>query len=132
MQSHRLKSASGIPLAALGLGLGLALTAPAALAQTKTQTQAALTTAELENILVIGSRVGERTALDTPVPVDVLGSDELKAAGAVAGELGQALAVLAPSFNFPRQSNSGSSDLVRAGQLRGMSPDQMLVLVNGR
>lgn len=96
------------------------------------QTQAAFTTEELENIFVIGTRIGERTVLDTPVPVDVLGADELRATGVVGGELGQALAVLAPSFNFLRQSNSGSSDLVRAGQLRGMSPDQMLVLVNGR
>jgi iron complex outermembrane receptor protein len=95
------------------------------------QTQAALTKEELDTIFVIGTRAGERTALDTPVPVDVLGEDELRATGAVAGELGQALAVLAPSFNFPRQSNSGTSDLVRAGQLRGMSPDQLLVLVNG-
>ena len=50
----------------------------------------------------------------------------------VGGELGQALQSLAPSFNFPRQSNSGGADHVRAGQLRGMSPDQLLVLVNGK
>jgi iron complex outermembrane receptor protein len=96
------------------------------------QSQAGPTKDDLNTVIVIGSRVGERTALDTPVPVDVLGGSELRATGAVGGELGQALSVLAPSFNFPRQSNSGSSDLVRAGQLRGMSPDQMLVLVNGR
>lgn len=106
----------------------LVLPIPQALAQS----QAGPTRDDLDNIIVIGSRVGERTALDTPVPVDVLGGNELRATGAVGGELGQALSVLAPSFNFPRQSNSGSSDLVRAGQLRGMSPDQMLVLVNGR
>ena len=96
------------------------------------QSQAGPARDALDTVIVIGSRVGERTALDTPVPVDVLGGSELRATGAVGGELGQALSVLAPSFNFPRQSNSGSSDLVRAGQLRGMSPDQMLVLVNGR
>ena len=44
----------------------------------------------------------------------------------------EALATLLPSFNFPRQSNSGGSDHVRAAQLRGMSPDQVLVLVNGK
>ncbi len=106
----------------------LALPVPQVLAQS----QAGPSKDDLDTIIVIGSRVGERTALDTPVPVDVLGGNELRATGAVGGELGQALAVLAPSFNFPRQSNSGSSDLVRAGQLRGMSPDQLLVLVNGR
>jgi iron complex outermembrane receptor protein len=106
----------------------LTLPIPRALAQS----QAGPAKDDLDTVIVIGSRVGERTALDTPVPVDVLGGNELRATGAVGGELGQALSVLAPSFNFPRQSNSGSSDLVRAGQLRGMSPDQMLVLVNGR
>lgn len=86
----------------------------------------------LEEVVVIGTRGGERTALDSPVPVDVISSTQLEETGAVAAELGQALASVAPSFNFPRQSNSGTSDLVRAGQLRGLSPDQMLVLVNGK
>lgn len=86
----------------------------------------------LDEIVVVGSRVRESTAFRLPVPVDVFTSDELSATAAVNGELGQALATLAPSFNFPRQSNSGTSDLVRAGQLRGLSPDQLLVLVNGR
>lgn len=116
-----------------GIATGLVLAGTAGFLQPAVaQTQSAFTTEELESIFVIGTRIGERTVLDTPVPVDVLAGDELRATGAVAGELGQALSVLAPSFNFPRQSNSGSSDLVRAGQLRGMSPDQMLVLVNGR
>jgi outer membrane receptor protein involved in Fe transport len=70
--------------------------------------------------------------LNTPVPVDVLGPDALESAGAVGGELGAALQTLAPSFNFQRQSNSGPADIVRAAQLRGMSPDQTLVLVNGK
>jgi iron complex outermembrane receptor protein len=86
----------------------------------------------MEEIVVIGTRSSPRTALDTPVPVDVLSARDLESTGAVAGELGQALVAVAPSFFFPRQSNSGTSDLVRAGQLRGLSPDQMLVLVNGK
>ncbi len=86
----------------------------------------------IEEVIVIGTRSSPRTALDTPVPVDVLSERDLDSAGAVAGELGQALVAVAPSFFFPRQSNSGTSDLVRAGQLRGLSPDQMLVLVNGK
>jgi len=116
-----------------GFAAGLALSIVGLMPRpAEAQSQAAFTTEELESIFVIGTRIGERTVLDTPVPVDVLAGEELRATGAVAGELGQALSVLAPSFNFPRQSNSGTSDLVRAGQLRGMSPDQMLVLVNGR
>jgi iron complex outermembrane receptor protein len=80
----------------------------------------------------VGSRAQARTALTTPVPVDVFKAEDLQTAGVVGNELGQALALSAPSFNFPRQSNSGTSDSVRAGQLRGLSPDQVLVLVNGR
>ena len=85
-----------------------------------------------ETIIVTGTRATDRTKLNTPAPVDVLTGKDLDKSGAVAGELGQAIANLAPSFNFPRQSNSGTSDHIRAGQLRGMSPDQTLVLVNGR
>ena len=87
---------------------------------------------ELDEVIVTGIRAKGRTVLDSPVPVDVLTGGDLARSGAVAGELGQALQALAPSFNFPRQSNSGGADHVRAAQLRGMSPDQVLVLINGK
>ena len=86
----------------------------------------------LSQVVVTGVRASDRTALDSPVPIDVLSAQDLRDAGAVNGELGAALAVLLPSFNFPRQSNSGGSDHVRAAQLRGLSPDEVLVLVNGK
>jgi iron complex outermembrane receptor protein len=86
----------------------------------------------LGTVLVTGTRGTARTVLDSPVPVDVLTAEDLKSAGASSGELGQALQTLLPSFSFPRQSNSGGADHVRAAQLRGMSPDQVLVLVNGK
>jgi len=94
--------------------------------------QASLDTEADGEIVVLGSRTKERSALDTTVPVDVFSQDALATAGVVGSELGQALTVANPSFNFPRQSNSGASDSVRAGQLRGLSPDQLLVLINGR
>ncbi|MBY0563305.1 MAG: TonB-dependent receptor [Hyphomonadaceae bacterium] len=113
----------------LAAALGIALwSADGAFAIASAQDQAN----EEEAIVVVGTRTRPRTVLESPVPIDVLPAEDLRAAGAVADELGQALAVVAPSFNFPRQSNSGSSDHVRSGQLRGLSPDQMLVLVNGR
>jgi len=86
----------------------------------------------LDQVVVTGVRASNRTSLDSPVPVDVLTQEDLRSAGAVNGELGAALAVLLPSFNFPRQSNSGGSDHVRSAQLRGLSPDEVLVLVNGK
>lgn len=86
----------------------------------------------IDTIVVTGSRSLERSILESPVPIDTFSAQEVLESGALAGELGEALATLVPSFNFLRQSNSGTSDHVRAGQLRGMSPDQMLVLVNGK
>ncbi|MCU1720499.1 TonB-dependent receptor plug domain-containing protein [Pseudomonas sp. 5P_5.1_Bac1] len=89
-------------------------------------------TKRLDTVLVTGTRGTARTVLDSPVPVDVLTAQDLKATGASNGELGQALQTLLPSFSMPRQSNSGGADHIRAAQLRGMSPDQVLVLVNGK
>jgi iron complex outermembrane receptor protein len=86
----------------------------------------------IDTIVVTGSRSLERSILESPVPVDTFDAEDVRDSGARAGELGEALATLVPSFNFLRQSNSGTSDHVRAGQLRGLSPDQMLVLVNGK
>ena len=90
------------------------------------------TTQTLDQIIVTGTHTKDRTVLDSTAPVDVITAQDLRSAGAVNGELGAALATLLPSFNFPRQSNSGGSDHVRAAQLRGMSPDQVLVLINGK
>lgn len=86
----------------------------------------------VEEFVVTGVRVNDRTALSSPVPIDSLLAADLRQAGFIGNEMGQAISVLVPSFNFPRQSNSGTSDHIRAGQLRGMSPDQLLVLVNGK
>jgi iron complex outermembrane receptor protein len=85
-----------------------------------------------EEVVVVGSRGDARNPLESAVPVDVISSDDIAATQSFGGELGELLQALAPSFNFPRQSNSGAGDHVRAAQLRGMSPDHTLVLVNGK
>ncbi len=87
---------------------------------------------ELQELTVIGSRSAARAALDASVPIEVYDAQALLASGAAGNELGEVLAALSPGFTFPRQSNSVTSDHVRAAQLRGMSPDQVLVLVNGK
>ena len=120
----RLRGASLIVIAA-----ALVVASPT-LAQTASTN--APTAASTETIIVTGTRARLRSLSDSPVPVDIFGAAQLQASGAVGGELGTALAAVAPSFGFPRQSNSGTSDHVRAGQLRGLNPDQMLVLVNGK
>jgi iron complex outermembrane receptor protein len=85
-----------------------------------------------EQVVVTGVRGRERSVQTTPVPVDSISADALESSGALGGEVGQALQNLVPSFNMPRQSSSGPADFIKPAQLRGMSPDQVLVLVNGK
>ncbi|PHZ85391.1 TonB-dependent receptor plug domain-containing protein [Paremcibacter congregatus] len=87
---------------------------------------------EIEEVVTVGTRSKGRSLADSPVPVDVINAQAFEKAATIGGELGQALQTLVPAFSFPRQSNSSGSDHVRAAQLRGMSPDQVLVLVNGK
>ncbi len=96
-----------------------------ALAQEK---QSANTT--LEEVVIIGSRVKGRTAEDLPVPVDVLSSSAMESTGHT--EVGRMLQSLAPSFNFSSSSISDGTDALRPATLRGLGPDQTLVLINGK
>ena len=80
---------------------------------------------------MFGSRVKDRTVFDSPVPIDVFTPQAVQESLS-SGELGQALQSLSPSINMPRASSSGTSDSVRAIQLRGLAPDQVLVLVDGK
>lgn len=86
---------------------------------------------DLETVTVFGSRVKPRTVFDSPVPIDVFSPEEVRQALS-SGELGQALQALSPSINMPRASSSGTSDSIRAIQLRGLAPDQTLVLIDGK
>ena len=85
---------------------------------------------ELGEIAVIGSRFGERSVADSAVPVDVVSGEELLATGQ--SELGKAIQEAVPSFNFSNSSISDGTDSVRPATLRGLGPDQVLVLVNGK
>jgi iron complex outermembrane recepter protein len=79
----------------------------------------------------VGSRSPERSRTDTPVPVDVVPVEEI---ADESGQLdvGQLLQYTAPSFNSNRQSGSDGSDHIDAATLRGLGPDQVLVLINGK
>jgi iron complex outermembrane receptor protein len=93
----------------------------------------AQTTATLpEVVTILGSRDKSRTVFDSAVPIDRYSGAELEQVLSATGELGAALQTLAPSINQPRVSSSGASDSVRVIQLRGLAPDQVLVLVNGK
>src|SRR5471030_2186561 len=85
---------------------------------------------KLDTVIVTGTRAQERTASASLSPIDVISGDSLRSTGS--DELGAVLARLIPSINFPRPSLVDGAELVRPAQLRGLSPDQVLVLVNGK
>lgn len=87
-------------------------------------------TNEGETIVVTGTRVAARSALNTAAPVDVVGAQQLTQSGTT--ELNQALSIALPSLNFPRPSLADGSDTIRPATLRGLAPDQTLVLVNSK
>ncbi len=84
----------------------------------------------LQELAVVGTRAAERTSTEAPVPVDVLTAVEIKQTGRT--ETAQIIQALAPSFNFPRATISDGTDHTRPATLRGLAPDQVLVLVNGK
>ncbi len=86
----------------------------------------------VEEVVVVGTRGQPRSVFDSAVPIDVISADELESSASLGGEVGEILHNLSPSFHFPRQSNSGAADTIRTGALRGLNPDQLLVLVNGK
>jgi iron complex outermembrane recepter protein len=86
--------------------------------------------AQTEVVVVTGTRVAARSALDTAAPVDVVSSAQLAQQGST--ELNQQLSVALPSFNFPRPAITDGTDSVRPATLRGLAPDQTLVLVNSK
>ena len=86
---------------------------------------------QLDEVTIVGSRSPKRTATDTPVPVDVINVKDLaNRTGSV--EISQILQYAAPSFNATKQSGSDGADHIVPASLRGLGPDQTLVLINGK
>jgi len=102
---------------------------PAAFAQDASQTAPAADEQPTE-IVVTGQRASRRSRLDTLAPVDVVTAQNLQSQGST--ELAQGLSRVAPSLNFPRPAGVDGTDNVRPASLRGLSPDQTLVLVDGK
>ncbi|MDP3311900.1 TonB-dependent receptor [Lutibacter sp.] len=85
----------------------------------------------LKEVLVVGSRNPNRTAVDTSVPVDIIDVTELITAGPQVN-LNQILNYVAPSFTSNTQTISDGTDHIDPASLRGLGPDQVLVLINGK
>ncbi|MSU51584.1 MAG: TonB-dependent receptor [Opitutus sp.] len=84
----------------------------------------------LEAFVSTGTRFNDRTVIQSPVPIDVILAAEMQQGGYT--ETSQMLQALVPSFNFPRPSLTDGTDHIRPATLRGLAPDQTLVLVNGK
>lgn len=85
---------------------------------------------ELETVTVLGSRGKPRTALETAVPIDVIGGAQLERSSQ--SNLGQVLQYAAPSFHSTKQNIGHGSDHIDPIALRGLGADQTLVLINGK
>jgi iron complex outermembrane receptor protein len=85
----------------------------------------------LGEIQIVGSRSPKRTATDTPVAIDVI---DVAAISTQTGriEVNELLQYAAPSFNANKQSGSDGADHIDPASLRGLGPDQTLVLINGK
>jgi len=83
-----------------------------------------------DEVVVLGTRRQGRTITQSPVPVDVITSQEVQATGY--SQTTQIIRALVPSFNSPESSITDGTDHVRPATLRGLGPDQTLVLINGK
>lgn len=84
----------------------------------------------LDTVIVTGTRATDRTVAESQSPIDILTPETLTATGTT--ELATALARALPSLNFPRPAVTDGTSAIRPAQLRGLSPDQVLILVNGK
>ncbi len=113
-----------LKLFALGSVSSLTLMAGAAMAQDQSA-------AEVGDVVVTGIRGGApRTAIESPTPIDVFNAEQLSQ-GAQTGVF-ESIRYLVPSFNLPTRAGGGSATVIATGSLRGLNPDQTLVLVNGK
>lgn len=86
---------------------------------------------KIDEVSITGSRNKKRTITNTPVPVDVIDIKQVsQSTGQI--EVNQLLQFSAPSFNSNKQSGSDGADATDPATLRGLGPDQTLLLLNGK
>jgi iron complex outermembrane receptor protein len=86
---------------------------------------------QLGEVVVVGSRsTVARTNVERPVPVDVISAKELQTTGQT--ELGQQVQFMSPSFNSAKNGINGVANYADPASLKGLSPDQMLILIDGK
>ncbi len=85
----------------------------------------------LEEVQVVGTRNSNRSVTETAVPVDIINLTEVATSSGQL-DVNQLLQVVAPSFNSNRQSGADGADHIDPASIRGLGPDQTLVLLNGK
>ena len=113
----------------LFLALACLIAGPVASAQEEAAS-APEVSGQIEEIVVVGSRRRDRSAADSPVPVDVIGGDEFRAHGD--SDMDSLLAATVPSYNVAQEPISDAATFIRPATLRSLPPDATLVLVNGK
>jgi len=108
------------------LAMGVALSSPSLYAAEETEGA----DEEAQKMVIVGSRAAPRSVTDSPVPVDVISSEEMMRNGAT--DMTSLLAAVSPSFNVNEQPISDAATLVRPANLRGLPPDSTLILVNNK
>ena len=119
--------------ASLATAILFALGCTVASAQDSTPPASTPSPAKVQNlgaIIVTGTRSNSRTESSSLTPIDVVSAQVLQQTGTT--DLPTALARIIPSLNFPRPAAADTADTQRPAQLRGLSPDQVLVLVDGK
>jgi iron complex outermembrane receptor protein len=124
--SHAFKLSRNLMLSGAAMPM---LLASAAMAQTATD-QASQSTSVGETVIVTGTRGVERTVTSSPTPIDVLKGAAIEQAGQ--GSVLAALDTLVPSFVEPAVPGGSTATVIHTGGLRGLNPDQTLILVNGK
>ena len=113
--------------ATLTLAVSIALgTAPAYAEESSSNAEVK----DVERIAVVGSRSAPRSVADSPVPIDIIGGDEL--GKNASSDMLDMLQASVPSFNVRQQPISDAASFIRPVNLRGLSSDSTLILLNGK
>ena len=128
-------AASTLPVhgavAALCLGVAVWPAAAQEEAEAAPSAEEAVPSAEYDEVVVsIGSRRAARSAVDLPAPVDSIGAEDFT--DHAQSDVSNLLRVMVPAYNVNTQAISDGGTIVRPANLRGLSPDQTLVLLNGK
>jgi iron complex outermembrane receptor protein len=120
--------------AVIGVGAATTLAASAATAAqaqtTSTGPQPTPSVTSLDEVVVTGTRQTNRTVAESMSPIQVLNPQALEQSGKLGVQ--EILANVLPSFDLPSNSGSNLSNVVRIAEFRGLNPDQVLILINGK